>query len=297
MSRFDDIDLTLLPPPAAVKTLDYEVILAELVADFKARCPDHADMLESDPVMKTLEAWAYRELLWRLWLNDLVRSELLATATGSDLEHIGARYAVARRLLDPGNPAAVPPVQPVYESDSVLRARIQMAPEALSVAGPIGAYVYHASSAHPQVRDVAVQSPEPGNVLVTVLAAIGDGMPDAEILAAVTAALNDEDVRPLTDRVTVQAATILPYPVQATLYIYAGPSAEVVRATAAQNVATYTASCWRLGRRVAVSGLLAAMHVEGVQSVDLTSPAGGIAPQAHEAAWCSSIALTVEPAS
>lgn len=294
MSRFDTVDLTKLPPPDAVEEIDFEVVLAELVQDFRTRFPDHADLLESDPVMKTLEAWAYRETLFRQRVNEGVRAELLATARGSDLDHIGARYSVARRLLDPGNPDAVPPVPPTYESDDSLRARIQMAPEALSVAGPVGAYVFHATSAHPQVRDVAVQSPTPGDVLVTVLADTGDGTPPADVLDAVRDQLNDDDIRPLTDRVTVQAATILPYQVQATIRIYPGPSADVVRAAAEQAVTAYVEACWRLGRPVPVSGLLAAMHVEGVESVDLVSPAGGMAPAAHEAAWCEGVALTVE---
>lgn len=296
MSRFDTIDLTKLPPPDAVEVIDFEALLAALVADFRARFPDHADLLESDPVMKTLEAWAYRETLWRQRVNDAVRSELLATAGGADLDHIGARYSVARKLLNAGDPDAVPPVPPTYESDASFRARIQMAPEALTVAGPVGAYRFHALSAHAQVRDVSIQSPTPGDVLVTVLASTGDGTPAAEVTDAVAAALNAEWVRPLNDTVIVQAAEVIAYQVQATIRVTPGPSAEIVRAAAEAAVATYVAACWKLGKPVAVSGLLAAMHGEGVQSVDLISPAAGIAPPLHQAPWCSGIALTVEAA-
>jgi phage-related baseplate assembly protein len=44
------------------------------------------------------------------------------------------------------------------ESDDHLRARIWMAPESFSVAGPYGAYEYWAASANPEIIDVSVWS-------------------------------------------------------------------------------------------------------------------------------------------
>ena len=51
----------------------------------------------------------------------------------------------------------------------------------------------------------------------------------ADLLAVVDAALNDEDVRPVADRVTVQSASIVNYAVEAVLYLYPGPEAEPAR--------------------------------------------------------------------
>jgi phage-related baseplate assembly protein len=46
---------------------------------------------------------------------------------------------------------------------------------------------------------------------VTVLSRDGDGTASQELLATVDTALNDEDVRPVGDRVTVQSAKISRY--------------------------------------------------------------------------------------
>ena len=50
------------------------------------------------------------------------------------------------------------------EDDASYRARIRLAPERFSVAGPSGSYRYHALSAHQGIADVAVYAPVPGTV-------------------------------------------------------------------------------------------------------------------------------------
>ena len=43
------------------------------------------------------------------------------------------------------------------------------------MAGPRSAYIFHALSAHPDVADVSVVSPQPANVTVTILSRNGQG--------------------------------------------------------------------------------------------------------------------------
>lgn len=45
-------------------------------------------------------------------------------------------------------------------------------------------------------------------------------------------ALNSENVRPVADRLTVRSAEIIPYRVEATIFLYPGPEAEPVMAAA-----------------------------------------------------------------
>jgi phage-related baseplate assembly protein len=59
-------------------------------------------------------------------------------------------------------------------------------------------------------------------VVIAILSSDGDGTPSAELIATVQAAVNDEDTRPLGDRVTVQGAEIIEYAIDATLYLYPG---------------------------------------------------------------------------
>lgn len=285
------IDLSLLPSPAVIEPLSFETILAEMVTDMQARQPTWDATVESDPVMKQLEVAAYRELLVRQRINDAARAVLLASATGADLDHLAALQNVQRLLLDPGDPAAIPPVPPTYEDDDRLRRRVQMAPEGQSAAGPEGAYVFHALSAAAAVLDVSVQRPVAGEVLVTVLSVEGDGTAPPELLEVVELALSAAEVRPLNDTVTVAGAAILPYSIAATLYLYDGPDAALVLASAEAAGQAYAAASHRLGRDITLSGLYAALHRPGVQRVELTSPAASIAVNKGQAAWCTGIAL------
>ena len=328
MSRFVFIDPAKLPQPSIVEALDYETIYAAIKADVLARRPDMADVLalETDPAAIILQALTYRELLVRGHLNDAVKSLFPSTATGSDLDLHGARFGVARKVLVEGDPNADPATDDVLETDEDFRRRIALALEAFSTAGPEGAYIYAALQAHADVKDVSIDSPtftlatldgttqgavdaagafaleadhaagltdpRPGDVVVTILSIVGDGVPAAGVLTAVEAALDDEDVRPLTDRVTVRAATITTYTIEAELTLYYGPDAELVRAAAETAAQAYADENHKLGHDITLSGLYAALHQPGVQNVNLISPAADIVCGDVEAAYCTSLTVT-----
>lgn len=293
MSGYSAIDLSLLPVPDVVETLDYEVILAAMKADLAARAPDLAAVLalESEPLVKLLEVCAYREVLIRARVNDAAQAVTLARATGTDLDNLAALFGVARLVINPGDPLAVPPVAATLESDADLRRRAQLALEGFSTAGPEGAYVFHALSADGDVLDVSATSPSAGDVLVTVLSRTGSGAAGAPLLAAVQAALNADDVRPLCDNVVVQSAAIVSYAITATLYFYPGPDSAVVMAAAQAAATAYAAAQHRIGRDVTISGLHAALHQPGVQRVVLTSPSAALTIGSAQASWCTAITL------
>lgn len=290
-SSFTAVDLSRLPFPAAVESLDYETILAAMVADLVARDPAFSAMVESDPAHKVLEVAAYREFLMRQRVNEAIKATTLAYALDEDLDNIAANYNVQRLLLDAGNPDVIPPILPTYEEDEPLRRRVQLAFEGFSTAGPEGAYLFHSLSADADVLDAAVDSPTPGAVEVAILSRVDNGVASVELLDAVTAALGD-DVRPMTDNVTVQAAVIVPYTVVATIKTYSGPDSSVVMAAAQSAIEAYTESSMRLARDITLSGVYAALHQEGVQGVTLTQPAADIIVDWNEAARCTAITLT-----
>ena len=290
---FSAINLSLLPAPDVLQAVDYEATLAAMLAELRARDTAFDALVESDPAYKILEVAAFYRTLAVQQLNDAARAVMPAYAAGADLDHIAARYGVERLVIDPGDPDALPPVAPMLESDDDFRRRMFLAFEGLSTAGPAGAYIFHALGADPDVADASVQSPAPGEVLVTVLSRTGDGAASAALLAAVDAVLNADDVRPLTDKVTVQGAAILTYAIDATLTVLPGPDSAVVRQAAEDAAAAYTAQQHRLGRDVTLSGLYAALHQPGVQNVALTSPAAGIVTDDGQAAYCTGIAVTV----
>ncbi len=276
---FNPIDLSKLPFPAVVETLDYEAVLAEMLADLRARDVQFTATVESDPAYKILEVAAYRETLLRQRINDAARAVMLGYAVGTNLDNLAAFFGV-ERLPD--------------EADARLRVRAQLAVEGYTTAGPVGAYVFHGLSASELVKDIDVASPSPGEVVVTVLSTEGNGTPNPSLLATVDAALNDETVRPLTDHVTVISPNVLAYAVDATLYMYEGPDAETVRQVAENRVRTYIDDHHRLGHDITISGLHAALHVEGgVQRVVLTRPTETIVVGAQKVAYNTLLSVTV----
>jgi len=284
MSTFTAIEVDKLPAPDVFEQLTFEQIYAQRLAAFRELLPDYDALVESDPIIKLLQAGAYRELLLREQFNARARGLLLPYSTGNDLDNLAVPFGVARKLLTPADPDAG--TEAKYESDADFRRRIQLAPEGLSVAGPEGAYIFHALSADASVLDASVTSPAPGEVLVTLLAREGDGTPSDALLAAVTAALMDGDVRPLTDYVTVQRAQIVPYEIRALVSTFNGPDSALVIAASRARLAEYLSQSQRLGRDAPLSAIYAALHVEGVKQVTLLSPLADIVVDDQSAAYC-----------
>lgn len=300
MSVFTPIDLSALPAPDVVETLDFETILAAMLADLRSRDTTFDALVESDPAFKILEVAAYRELLIRQRVNDGARAVMLAYSGGADLENLAGLFGVTRKTITPANPAAVPPVSAVMESDTDLRLRTQLALEGLSTAGPVGAYQFHALSVE-GVKDAAIAGPpdtDPGVVRVTLLGNAGNGAVGAPIIAAVEAVLNDEDVRPLTDTVEVQSAVITNFAIVATLYILQGPDPTLVRDEALASVQAFVARQHRVGADIRLSALYAALHVAGVDRVTLSSPGivADLVIDGEHAPYCTDITLSTAAA-
>jgi len=293
MSGFSAIDLARLPSPQVIESLDYSSIFDAMLADLTARDPSFTALVESDPAYKILEVAAYRELLLRSRINDATKSVMLAYAMGADLEHLAALFGVGRWVLDEGNDDSIPPTPKQYESDDRLRQRVQLSLEGHSTAGPVGSYVFHALNADAHVKDVSVTSPSPGTVQVTILSDDNQGIPSDGLLDTVMQTLNADDIRPLTDHVMVQGASVITYTVDATLHLYSGPDANVVKAAAEVALDDYVLRHHLLGHDITLSGLYAALHQEGVQRVELHAPTEDIVVENVEAAWCSDMTLAV----
>lgn len=287
---FTAVDLSRLPAPDVVEALDFDTLFALAVARMKQEMPEFEARL-SDPSTKNLLVTAYVAQLMRQRVNDAARAVMPAFSIGNDLDNLAAAFGITRYELEPEDPQAG--TDAVMESDTDFRRRMVLAPEGYSVAGSEGSYIFHALTADSDVLDASTVSPSPGEVLVSILSRQGDGTAAPDLIATVSAYLSADIRRPLTDYVTVQSAQIISYAVIAAFTLFAGPDAGVVLARARANVEAYVADCHRLGRDVTLSGLYAALHVEGVQKVDLISPAADIVITRQQAPWCSGITLSL----
>ena len=283
------VDLSRLPAPIVVEQLTFEQIVAELIAKMVELMPTFTASIDSDPVMKLLQVAAYRELLVRRAVQDAALQNFVAYATGARLDHHAALVGVARQIITPTNPATG--AVAVYEDDDRLRQRIVLAPEGFSVAGPELAYVKHAKDASADVLDASATSPAPGEVLVSVLSAGGDGTASPALLAKVATIVTAPGIRPLGDHVTVASATVVPYVVTARLITFAGPDPDLIVAAARAALATFLAENRKLGRAITRTGVTTALSPAGVHRVDLDLPAD-IVCSMTQVANCTAINVT-----
>ena len=161
------------------------------------------------------------------------------------------------------------------ETDERYRTRIQLAPERFSCAGPSGAYRAHALAAHQDIADVAVWSPVPGTVDVRPVLAGGE-LPTSAVLEAVRRVLSVDDVRPLTDTVTVQAPEIVPYELRLTWFLAETQEALLSTTQARVSAAVEQYRVWqrtRPGRDILPLKLTSLLEQAGVRRVALASPA------------------------
>lgn len=284
------VDLSRFDPPTIVEKLDYETIFQRKVARLKVLLPSFDATVDSDPAVKVLQIAAYDEILLRQDFNERLVKGMVAYATGWTLDHIGAAIGIARLVVTPANNATG--AAAINETDDSFRARIVLGPEGFSVAGPELAYVKHAKDASGLVLDASATSPAPGEVLVSILSAEGDGTASDVLLDKVRAIVTDKAIRPLGDHVTVASAVQRRFALVATLWTFAGPDPALVLSAAKAKLARYLADSRKLGRDITMSGLYAALTVEGVQRVEIAAPAASIVCDLTEAALCTDITVT-----
>lgn len=160
------------------------------------------------------------------------------------------------------------------ESDEAFRERIVEAPEAYSVAGPIGAYEYLAKSVSSDISDVKVVAPAAGCVDIVVLLADGEA-PGEELLEQVREVCSADDTRPLTDYVTTSAPEKVGYNIDITYYINddSGTTVESVQNSIAEAVENYkTWQSEKLKRHIDPTELIKLVKNAGADYVEVRSP-------------------------
>lgn len=161
------------------------------------------------------------------------------------------------------------------ESDESYRERIHEATESFSDAGSYGAYAFFAKSANPDIADVFITSPSPGEVKIVPLMTGGE-IPEEEVLKDVLEACNAEKVRPLTDHVTAEAPTKVDYEIEASYFINADDRSQAAAIQKAVGEAVEAYKTWqsaKLGRDLDPSKLYELMVKAGARKVTVTKPA------------------------
>ena len=202
-------------------------------------------------------------------------------ASCTDVGIIGNDYAIGEinRIVDPI--AYVKSMTNIsksqggstIEDDEALRQRTFEAPEALSTAGPELAYKWHAKSTNSAIIDVGVYSPHEGCVTIIPLLKGGE-VPGQEVLNAVYDNLSAKKNRPLTDKISVEAPSIVNFSLNVEYYINEDADADTVHQKV--NAAVENFILWqksKLGRDINDSELISYIKaVNGVKRVKVISP-------------------------
>ncbi|MGE3784734.1 MAG: baseplate J/gp47 family protein [Alphaproteobacteria bacterium] len=343
MSRFVAPDLSALGDVPQVVPVDFEAIKQGrddyLVAALAAFGIDFdLTKLETDPmVIAYSQGGGYQEMLFRQRVNEAIRGLSLATAIGGDLDHIGGTYAGISRLVYPNDEDDQPAnsqwdaaLGKWVEADETFRARIVLAFEAFSTAGPQGAYVFHALELD-GVRDIAdavayseedaatysdpvlhadaysmglIATPFTGRdngdpvlapeILIVVLPTLSYGAADLALLKRVYLACTAEDVRPLGDNVRIEAAAVTAYDITVTLKYAPGADASTMAAEAKKRLEAYAADRRRIGLAIQREVIGGRAAVDNRVTVEVTSPAADIEPGPKGVGQVGTVTVNVE---
>lgn len=253
------INLDSLPSPDVIETISFEQIFAEMQALLVKLYPDIEPTLalESALANKLLQVAAYREVLIRARVNSAAKANLLAFATGGDLDNLASFYDVLRL----GG-----------ENDDAFRKRIVLAIQGRSPAG--GAYWYEAAArrADVRIRDVAVYREDFWPVIhIAVLSHENNGIPDRAMLDAVRAVVTSNSVRPLNDTVIVEPAVQNLTKIEANIWLLpSAPFSDLAPLERTLRKAWDTETA--IGFDLVPSWIEARLHVSGVQRIEMVAP-------------------------
>lgn len=160
------------------------------------------------------------------------------------------------------------------EDDDSFRERIWLAPEGFSTAGPEEAYIFHTKSYSSQIADVQVTSPVPGEISINVLLENGE-IPEATLLSELEGYLNDKKIRPLTDKLVVNAPVVVNYDINIEYYISSDDQNNVTVIQKKVNEAVQEYILWqksKISRDINPDELISRIISAGAKRTAITSP-------------------------
>ncbi|QUI60423.1 baseplate J/gp47 family protein [Wolbachia endosymbiont of Spodoptera picta] len=257
-----------------IERLNFEEILSRMKEELVKCDASFTALVESDPAMKVLEVAAWRELLLRQRINESVKSNLLKFAMGEDLDNLAEFYGVERQK---------------EEDDERFRKRIKAKIVGSSTCGSKEYYRYHALSADSRVKDALVESPIPGKVQISILSTqlSTTGIASEELLEIVKKQVTRDDIRVLTDTVTVIGCNITEIDIHSRMSISPVISEEEIKK---QFIKKFELAK-RLGWSVIRSWIIANLFVDGVENVELIEPKEDVVVLGNECAVLGHVKL------
>lgn len=160
------------------------------------------------------------------------------------------------------------------EDDDSMKERVYIAPSSYSVAGPEDAYRYWVKTFNSGISDVLVQSDNPVDVIVEFIMSDGE-LPTTGLIQGLQLYLQNKQIRPLTDKVTVKAPDTVDYKLDVRYYINTSDlkRADTIKANVTAAVDQYIV--WqrsKIGRDINPSQLIQMMVSAGAKRVEVKLP-------------------------
>lgn len=160
------------------------------------------------------------------------------------------------------------------EGDENLKERIYIAPSKYSVAGSEDSYIYWTRTYNSNITDVLVYSSTPVEVIIEFIMQDGE-LPSESMIQGLQAFLANEQIRPLTDKVTVKAPATVEYELSVKYFINKSDLKKVDTIKAAVDKAVDDYIIWqrsKIGRDINSSRLIQMMVEAGAKRVEVALP-------------------------
>jgi phage-related baseplate assembly protein len=274
-------ELANLPAPELIEVIDYEARLGQLRAILvqlliEAGIDYDVGDGETDTGAILQQANTYVDIGLRQRINEAIQANLLAYAYGGDLDHLAQFYDVTRLS---------------GEADEKLRVRVVLAIRGRSTGGTEPRYRSVALDADIRVADATVYTVgKDPTVNVAIFSTDNAGVADQALIDKVNAALQNPAVRMVNDKIVVAGASRSTTPIVADVWLLPETSDAIVGQMSAALTLAWTEAIV-LGRDVTRSWITSKLMLEGVQRVDVTSPAADIVVPFNQAAALGTITL------
>lgn len=179
------------------------------------------------------------------------------------------------------------------ESDDDFAERIFDARNIYSTTGSKNSYIYYTKSFSTLIDDVVVTNPKDAEIYIYIL------MKDREqatppFLETLKNYLDNDEIRPLTDNITVQNVVRVPYDIDVSYAIYETDTAKLTEIDAAVTAAVEKYKEWqseKIGRDINNQKLISLMIAAGAAKVTVTTPDNTrVTPE--QIAYCNSTNIT-----